>query len=184
MLSASARAAAASRGRDDLEFGRLALGFRAHGRGLALARRAQLRGLRGDGAADGGSLADGILCEGLLVCLRLGDEFGRLDLRILEGGRRAGAGIGEHPLGLLRRRLLDLVDLCGHAAAQLLGVDVGLGDQARGLLFGDAKRVLELGAEPRERRASDLFDLGVELLDADLEPLDLLGRVGNSACST
>ena len=69
-------------------------------------------------------------------------------------------------------------DLVLGGATQLLGVDVGLRDEAGRLLLGDAERVLELRAEAGERRAADLLELGRQLFDAGQEALALLGLLG------
>ena len=65
-----------------------------------------------------------------------------------------------------------------HRAAQLLGIDVGLTDQPRRLLFGNSQRILELGAESAVCGASGLFQLGLKFGDGRGKPLDLLGRLG------
>ena len=95
--------------------------------------------------------------------------------RIRLAWARASVSVRSASSCASERRRCDLV-LCG--AAQLLGVDVGLRDEAGRLLLGDAERVLELRAEAGEGRAADLFELGGQLFDARVETLDLLGLLG------
>jgi hypothetical protein len=67
-----------------------------------------------------------------------------------------------------------LGQLCLHAGAEVLGVDVGLADETQRLLLRDAEGVLELGAEAGVGRAADLVELRLKILGDRLEPLDLL----------
>ena len=110
--------------------------------------------------------------------MRARDHVVGLGAGVLENAVGLGARLGERALGQLVRIRAHEVRLVFGGAAELLGVDVGLGDEPRGLLFGDAQGVLELRAETGEGRAADLFELGGELFDAREKALVLLGVLG------
>ena len=72
----------------------------------------------------------------------------------------------------------QLLGLGQRARAQLLGVDVGLRDEAGGLLLGHAKHVLELGSQSGIGGATGLVELGLQVLVDGQQALDFLGRLG------
>ena len=165
-------------GRGRLQLGGVPLGVSAQRRDLALDRCARLCGLGGDGAADRGGFALGVLQQGVGGCLRRGREFGGGGFGF--GDRASGVVLSviQHRLGLgcgVAAQLGDLgVDLC----AQLVGIDVGLAHESRRLLLGDAQHVLEAGAEAGVGGAAGLVELGLEVFCDGLEALGFLGGVG------
>ncbi len=72
----------------------------------------------------------------------------------------------------------ELIDLLADGLAHALGIDVGLADQPRRLLLGDAQGVLELRAESRVGGVADLVELGLQVFGDRLQTLDLFGLVG------
>jgi len=163
---------------DNPQFGELALSLGTQCRSLALCRRACLGCLGGDGASDGGRLARRFVDDG--VGLGAGPGYGLFG--IVHGGvgklGRPLGGFGDHALGALGRLSLQALSLRLRGGTQLLGVDVGLADESCRLLFGNAQRLLELGAQAAVGGAAHLVEFCLQVVDDRLQPPDLFRRVG------
>ncbi|KZX20698.1 hypothetical protein ACH61_02177 [Rathayibacter tanaceti] len=157
------------------------LGLRTDGGGLALGRGTRLGGLGGDGAADGGGLAHGVLGHHVAVVGGLPERRGRLRLRLVAGAVCAATRLRDEALRLVARLLENAVALVAGGATQRRGVVLGLGDDPLRLLLRHAQCVLEFRAQPCVGGCADLLQLLLEALDARGEALHLsaaLGRLG------
>ena len=163
---------------DDSQLCDFALGLGPQRGSLPLGGCPRFSGLCGNGAADAGCLAQGILRDDLGFGGGAWDESGCLFVGTADYGGGPGGRFADQAICAIHSFGLQLRDLGLHRAAQLLGIDVGLTDQPRRLLFGNSQRILELGAESAVCGASGLFQLGLKFGDGRGKPLDLLGRLG------
>ncbi len=157
--------------------GGFALGFGPDGRRFALRGGARFGGLGGDGPADSSSLLQRLLHKCLCLCLA-----SRQCAVGLVGGIRGqllGAllRLGVELLRCLHGLAGEALGVGLHGRAQLLGVDVGLADQSRGLFLSNAEGVLELGSEAAVRGGAGFVKLRLQILGDRGNALGLLERV-------